>query len=89
MSTKNTVKCPACSKVLRVSARVVSDGNEYWFFLCPKCEDVVLQDTAGNWCVRGEATANVPEVVSALQAMAIESWRQRSTTREPITNKLT
>ena len=76
---KNTA-CPGCSKTLRVSARVVSDGNEYVFYLCPQCEDVVLQDPGdGSWQLRGESCSSVTDVISMLQSLAIETWRKRST----------
>jgi len=76
--------CPGCSKTLRVSARVVSDGNEYLFYLCPRCEDVAVQDPDGSWHLRGEASSNVTEVIQMLQSLAIETWRKRSTTRRPL-----
>ncbi len=80
--------CPGCSKTLRVSARVVSDGNEYLFYLCPRCEDVIMQDPDdGNWNLRGESSSTVTEVIGILQSLAIETWRKRSTTRTPLTSK--
>ncbi len=89
MELKHTAPCPGCAKKLRVSTRVVSDGNEYLFYLCPDCEDVVLQDPVdGSWRLRGESSPTVPEVVSALQTLAIETWRKRSTSREPVSQNV-
>ena len=81
--------CPGCSKTLRVSARVVSDGNEYLFYLCSQCEDVVVQDPDdGSWQLRGESSSTVTDVVGVLQSLAIETWRKRSVTRKPLTSKM-
>ncbi len=80
--------CPGCSKPLRVSARVVSDGNEYLFYLCPRCEDVVVQDPDdGSWNLQGACSSTVTDLVGTLQSIAIETWRKRSTTRRPLTSK--
>ncbi len=88
MRTEN-VRCPGCSKTLRVSARVVSDGNEYLFYLCPECQDVVLEDPGdGGWRLRGDASPTISDLVKALQTLAIESWRQRSTSRKPMSQKI-
>lgn len=86
MIRKNTA-CPGCSKTLRVSARVLSDGNEYLFYLCPHCEDVVLEDE-GSWRLRGEPSPTVTDVVGVLQSLAIETWRKRSTSRKPLSPKI-
>lgn len=81
--------CPGCSKTLRVSARVVSDGNEYLFYLCPQCEDVVLEDPEdGGWRLRGEPSVAVTDVIGVLRSLAVETWRKRSTTRTPLTPKI-
>ena len=85
MESKNTISCPGCSQRLRVSARVVSDGAEYWFFLCSECQDVVWQDSPdGEWVLGGYRSKALPKIVVALQQMAIETWRKRSTSREPV-----
>ena len=66
MSAPNTVCCPGCEKTLRVGARVISDGNEYWFYLCSECEDVALRPTPdGDWTLSGERRADVPALVTA------------------------
>ena len=81
-------RCPGCSKTLRASARVVSDGNDYLFYLCPQCEDVVVQDPDdGSWHLRGERSSTVVDLVTTLQSIAVESWRKRSMTRKPLTSK--
>jgi len=43
LKLKNTINCPVCDSILRVSACVVSDGNEHLYFLCAKCQDLVAK----------------------------------------------
>ena len=85
LKLKNTINCPGCASILRVSARVVSDGNEYVYYLCPKCKDVAREDPAtGGWALQGAKSVQVPELVQELQALAVEDWRNRSTSRAPL-----
>jgi len=81
-------RCPGCSKPLRASAKIISDGNEYLFYLCPQCEDVVVQDPDdGSWSLRGERSSTVADLVRTLQSIAVDTWRKRSMTRKPLTSK--
>ena len=82
---RHKVQCPGCSSELRTRAQVVSDGSEYLFYLCPRCEDIVTQKQDGSWILTGQSNCNVTEIVSLLQQMAVECWRIRSTSREPLT----
>jgi hypothetical protein len=89
MPTRNTVSCPGCRKTLRVGSRVISDGQEYWFYLCPTCEDVALRPTPdADWELSGETRAEVPALVSALSELAADVWRRRSTSRKPLGSTL-
>ena len=82
LQIKNTIPCPCCQGILRVSVRVVSDGKEFSYYLCPKCQDVARQDPATDaWSLAGGTSTNVAEIVAALQALAVEEWRTKSTDR--------
>jgi hypothetical protein len=79
LQIKNTICCPQCEGILRVRVNVVSDGNNYEYYLCSKCEDVARKDRAtGEWVLRGQATDGIPEVVTTLQSLAVEDWSERS-----------
>ena len=85
----NHPRCPACSRSLKASARVISDGNEYLFYLCSDCEDVVFADPEdGSLSLRGEPSSSITELVTELRSIAVEIWRKRSTSRRPLSNKL-
>lgn len=85
LKLKNTLNCPGCESILRVSARVVSDGNEYVYYLCPKCKDIAREDSAtGKWALQGAKSVQVPELVQELQALAQADWQNRSTSRAPL-----
>lgn len=85
LKLRNTINCPVCDSILRVSAKVVSDGNEHFYFLCPKCKDLVREEAAGSaYVLQGAKSAHIPELVQMLQAVASEDWRNRSTSREPL-----
>ncbi len=82
---QKTVVCPGCAKSIRVCARVMSDGNEYAFYLCGRCEDVVLQDpTDGTWRLRGEPGQEIANVVEVLRSLAAANWTAQSRSREPL-----
>ena len=81
---RNTIACPRCEAILRVSARVVSDGNEYEYYLCPSCRDVARRDPESQeWSLLGTPDPGVAELVGKLQAQAVEDWRTRSVRRAP------
>lgn len=87
---KNTIPCPKCETILRVSTRVVSDGKEFEYYLCPECRDVARKDAqSGNWELAGRPSGKVPELVQELRALAAEEWMSRSTSRAPGTAKTT
>lgn len=89
MAARNTVCCPGCRKTLRVGSRVISDGEEYWFFLCAECEDVAFRPTPdADWELSGERREEVPLLVVALRELAANVWRRRSTSRAPLTRTL-
>ena len=82
LQLKNTINCPGCKAVLRVSARVLSDGNEYVYYFCPACQDVAKQDPATQeWILRGAPSPKIADLVRDLQAVAVDDWAARSTTR--------
>ena len=85
LKLKNTINCPGCNGILRVSAHVVSDGKEYTFFLCPKCGGAARQDPAsGDWSLHETQIPHAGELVQALQGMAAEDWKARSRSRAPL-----
>lgn len=89
ISIKNTIPCPGCGGILRVSANVVSDGNEYRYFLCARCEDVASQDRqSGQWRLRGRPCEELPDLVGALQRLALDEWIEVSAQRTPLTTRL-
>ena len=82
LQLKNTINCPGCKTVLRVSARVLSDGKEYVYYFCSACQDVVKQDPASQeWALRGAPSPKIAELVRDLQAVAVEDWNARATSR--------
>ena len=81
---KNTIPCPQCGAILRVSTRVVSDGREFEYYLCPQCKDVARPDPdSGEWVLAGTPSGKIPEIVQELRALAADEWMSRSTTRAP------
>lgn len=81
-------RCPGCSKSLKASARVMSDGNEYLFYLCSECEDVVVEDPEdGSLSLHGSPSAAITDLVGELRSIAVEIWRKRSTSRKPLPTK--
>ena len=85
LQIKNTLCCPGCAGILRVSAQVVSDGKLYQYYLCPKCSDVVREDPATKaWRLQGADGARIPEVVQFLAALAVEDWRSKSSERQEV-----
>ena len=90
LKLKNTINCPGCDSILRVSACVVSDGNEHLYFLCPKCKDLVREDAStGKWVLQEAKSAQIPDLVQKLQGLASEDWRARSSSRESLQPGLT
>jgi hypothetical protein len=84
LQLKNTIGCPGCSGILRASVQLVSDGTEFRFYLCPKCEKVAREDPAsGEWKLSGQRFPGLPDLLRALQAVAAEDWKARSTSRVP------
>ena len=84
LDLKNTISCPGCGGILRASVQLVSDGTEFQFYLCPKCERVAREDPAsGGWKLYGEKFPNLGELVRSLQGLAAEDWKARSTSRVP------
>jgi hypothetical protein len=83
---KNTIACPGCQGILRVRVNVVSDGRDYEYYLCPRCEDVArLEPSSGEWILRAAPSPGIGDVVQTLQALAVEEWRSKSSTRPPNT----
>jgi len=84
LQIKNTIACPGCGQLLRVSARVVSDGKDYSYYLCPRCVDIARQDGPnGEWTLQSAKAQEIPEIVRLLQTLAMEDWKARSTGRIP------
>jgi hypothetical protein len=89
LQLKNTINCPGCKAVLRVSARVLSDGKEYVYYFCSACQDVAKLDPASQeWVLRGAPSAKIPELVRDLQAVAVDDWAVRATNRSTRITKL-
>lgn len=89
LQIKNTIDCPACGTTLRVRAIVVSDGNDFEYYLCPTCEDVVRRDPGGGgWKLRGERAEGMGGIVKSLQALAADDWQARATSRAPRTCRI-
>ena len=85
LTIKNTINCPGCAGILRISAHVVNDGKDYRYYLCPRCSDIACQDGAdGPWLLRGIPLPEIPEVVRILQTLASNTWSVRSTSRSPL-----
>lgn len=86
LKLKNTIPCPGCAGVLRVSAQVVSDGAEYQFYLCPKCEAIAGEGPGeGEWKLLGNPPEKgIAAVVRALQGAASAEWTERSRSRAPL-----
>jgi hypothetical protein len=85
LKLKNTISCPGCGGILRVSARVVSDGAEYLFYLCPKCEDIAAEGAGeGDWRLQGKPVPGIADLVRVLQGAASEEWCERSRSRAPL-----
>jgi hypothetical protein len=80
---KNTIQCPGCEGILRASVQLVSDGTEFQFYLCPRCEKVVREDPSGAWTLHSERLPHLADLVRTLQAVASEDWKARSTSRVP------
>lgn len=84
LNVKNTINCPGCDGILRASVQLVSDGTEFQFYLCPKCERVAREDpVSGGWKLHGERFPHIAELVRGLQTVAAEEWKARSTSRVP------
>lgn len=85
LTIKNTINCPGCAGILRVSAHVVNDGKDYRYYLCPRCGDIACQEVAdGPWRLQGVRLPEIPEVVRILQTLASNAWSERSTSRTPL-----
>ena len=85
LKLKNTITCPGCGAILRVSVRVVSDGAEYVFYLCPKCEDIAGDCGSGEeWKLKGKPLPGLADLVRTLQGAASEDWCEKSRSRAPL-----
>ena len=76
LAIKNTLCCPGCAGILRVSAQVVCDGRLVQYYLCGQCSAAVRQDPRTQaWTIGGSPLPEIPELVRLLTSLAIEDWR--------------